>query len=469
MHASRTTASGFGEEHFGGAQLGDLRRQKRLVALANQMAKHPGGSLPDKVNSPANLKALYRLMDSDAVTHAEVLRPHVDRTLDRMRGHEGVVLVLHDTTELDYSGLTSLKDDLGQIGNGGGRGYKCHNSLAVAAESREVFGLTHQILFCRPRVAKGEKKSARLRRATRESRLWKQGSEALPAAPPGRLWVDVADRGADTTEFLDFEEARGKNYLVRSQHNRWVLRGHDGDTEPVKIHDRLRALPEAGRRTVDLSARGGRAARTATVAVAWAAVRVLPPRQPRGEERGTPLAVWAVRVWELDRPAHVAEPLEWILLTNVAVRTFEDACQRLDWYARRWIIEEYHKAMKTGCGIERMEFTNPDRLQPAIALVSVLAILLLTLRDRSRRSDAHERSARDFIPSEYVTVLSAWRFQDPARDLTVHAFYFALARLGGHQNRKHDHPPGWLVLWRGWTQLHAMVEGALATGGVRCG
>ena len=469
MQASRTTAVRFGEEHFGGAQLGDVRRERRLVALANQMAKHPGGSLPDKVNSPANLKALYRLMDSDDVTHAEVLRPHVGRTLDRMLAHEGVVLIIHDTTELDYSGLTSLKNDLGQIGNGGGRGYKCHNSLAVAAESREVFGLTHQILFCRPRVPKGEKKSARLRRATRESRLWKQGSEAFPAAAAGRLWVDVADRGADTTEFLDFEESHNKKYLVRSQHNRWVLQGHDGETQRAKIHDWLRSLPEAGRRTVKVPARGGQAARTATVGVAWAPVRVLPPRQPRGEERGMPLAVWAVRVWELDPPAHVKEPLEWILLTNVPVRTFEDACERLDWYARRWIIEEYHKAMKTGCGIEKMEFTNQDRLRPAIAWVSVLAILLLTLRDSSRRSDANERPARDLIPTEYVTVLGAWRFQDPDRDLTLHEFYFALARLGGHQNRKHDHPPGWLVLWRGWTQLHAMVEGALATGGVKCG
>lgn len=470
MQASRMTAAvRFGQEHFGGARLGDVRRERRLVALANQMAKHPGGSLPDKVNSPANLKGLYRLMDSETVTHEEVLRPHVSRTLDRMWAHEGVVLVLHDTTELDYSGLTSLKDELGQIGNGGGRGYKCHNSLAVAAESREVFGLTNQILFCRPRVPKGEKKSARRQRATRESRLWKQGSKALPAAPKGRLWVDVADRGADTTEFLDFEESHDKKYLVRSQHNRWVLRGHDGETQRVKIHDYLRSVPEAGRRTVKVPARSGQPARTATVGVAWAPVRVLPPRQPRGEERGTPLAVWAVRVWELDPPANVKEPLEWILLTNVPVETFEDACQRLDWYACRWIVEEYHKAMKTGCDIEKMEFTSQDRLQPAIALVSVLAILLLTLRDSSRRSDANERPARDLIPPEYVTVLSAWRFQDPARDLTLHDFYFALARLGGHQNRKRDHPPGWLVLWRGWTQLHAMTEGALVMGVVKCG
>jgi hypothetical protein len=108
MRASRTTASIFGEEHFGGAQLGDQRRRKRLVGLADQMAKHPGGTLPDKLKEPADLRALYRLMDCDAVTHESGLRPHVLHTLDRMRAHEGVVLVLHDTTELDYSGLSSL-------------------------------------------------------------------------------------------------------------------------------------------------------------------------------------------------------------------------------------------------------------------------------------------------------------------------------------------------------------------------
>ena len=221
MQATRMTSAHWGEEHFGDAQLGDVRRQRRLVTLATQMAKHPGGTLPDKLKNPADLKALYRLMDSDAVTHEAVLQPHINCTVDRMRAHDGVALVLHDTTELDYSGLNSLKDELGQIGNGGGRGYKCHNSLAVTAESREVLGLVNQILFCRPRVPKGETKSARRQRTTRESRLWKQGSEAVPAAPAGRLWVDVADRGADTTEFLDFEEAQGKKYVVRSQHNRW--------------------------------------------------------------------------------------------------------------------------------------------------------------------------------------------------------------------------------------------------------
>jgi len=473
MQVSRTAALRFGEEHFGGARLGDRRRERRLASLASEMARHPGGTLPQKVTSPAELKALYRLMNSDAVTHAAVLEPHVARTRERMRSHAGVVLIVHDTTELDYTRMKSLAAALGQIGNGGGRGYKCHNSLAVAAATREVFGLTHQILFCRPRVPKGETKAARLARATRESRLWVQGSAATPAAPADRLWVDVADRGADTTEFLDFEHAQGKSYLVRSQHNRWVLAGHAGEGQRVKLHDWLRAAGEAGRYTLDVQARGGQAARRATVAVSWAAMRVLAPRQPRGQQRGTPLAVWGVRVWEVDPPAGVKAPLEWILLTNVAVTDFAQACERIDWYARRWIVEEFHKAMKTGCGIEEMEFTSPARLQPAIALVSVVAVFLLTLRDASRQPDSHQRPATAVVPRAYATVLSAWRYP-PApghapRDLTLHEFFFALARLGGHQNRKHDHPPGWLILWRGWTQLHAMVQGALAMGALTCG
>ena len=62
-------------------------------------------------------------------------------------------------------------------------------------------------------------------------------------------------------------------------------------------------------------------------------------------------------------------------------------------------------------------------------------------------------------------MFGAWRYQESRPNLNVYEFYYALARLGGHQNRKHDPPPGWLVLWRGWTQLQAMVDGVRAVGG----
>ena len=125
---------------------------------------------------------------------------------------------------------------------------------------------------------------------------------------------------------------------------------------------------------------------------------------------------------------------------------------------KRWIVEELHKAKKTGCRIEDMQFTTTCRLEPAIALLSVVAVTLLNLRDASRRPDAKTRLATDLLSPDYVTVLSQWRYRKND-SLTVHEFYLALARLGGHQNRKSDHRPGWIVLWRGWSKLNDMIHG----------
>ena len=107
-----------------------------------------------------------------------------------------------------------------------------------------------------------------------------------------------------------------------------------------------------------------------------------------------------------------------------------------------------------------MQFSYRSRLEPAIALMSIVAVMLLNLRDQSRAPDAKERLATDSVPELWVRILSKWRHQEVRLDWSVHDFYYALARLGGHQNRTGDHPPGWLVLWSGWTYLQAMLEGA---------
>ncbi len=266
-------------------------------------------------------------------------------------------------------------------------------------------------------------------------------------------------------EFLDFVESQSKSYLVRSQYNRHICL-ENGDK--TKLHDYARGLPAGGYKTVEVPATKQRTARTARVSIAWSRLTVLVPKQPRGEIRGVPLTCWVVCVREVDPPAD-AQAVEWILLTNVPVECLEDACERIGWYECRWIIEEYHKALKTGCGVETLQFTTEERLKPAIALISVVGLFLLNLRNASRRADAKERLATGVMPEMYVVMLSLWRYKQPRTNLTVHEFYYALARLGGHQNRKHDHPPGWLVLWRGWTKLQPMIEAATILGHKRCG
>lgn len=462
METRIATIASFGEEHFGRAALGDARRRKRLVQVANDMVRHPGGTFPDKLNRPADLKAFYRLMDNEEVTHASVLKAHVQRTLERMREHQGVVLLLHDTTELDYSGLESLKDDLGQIGEGHGRGYLCHNSLAVTAESRDVLGLANQILHCRPVVRKKETKQQGRRRKNRESLLWKRGVETLPSPTAEQRWIDVADRGSDITEFIAFEMQQQRRFVIRSQHNRRIHVAIDGQEQLCKLHDWARTLPQEGCRSLAVQAREERPERPVQLAVSWSAFALIPPRQARGEHGREPIALWVVRVWEVNPPPGV-EPVEWILLTNIPVTSLEEAWQRVTWYQIRWVIEEFHKAQKTGCSIEDMQFTEVERLQPAIALISVVALSLLWLRTVSRGADAKTRKATEHFALEYVVVLARWRWREVRPAMTVHDFCYALARMGGHQNRRHDQLPGWLVLWRGWTKLQLMVEGALAT------
>jgi hypothetical protein len=125
--------------------LGDKRRTARLVQTADLRVQHPGGTLPDKLADPAARDGLYRLVNQQRVTHAAVLQPHRQRTLQRMHDYPGTVLTIHDTTQLDYSGK-KLLHKLGQIGKGNRRGYLCHNTLAVGAESKAVLGLANQIL-----------------------------------------------------------------------------------------------------------------------------------------------------------------------------------------------------------------------------------------------------------------------------------------------------------------------------------
>jgi hypothetical protein len=213
-------------------------------------------------------------------------------------------------------------------------------------------------------------------------------------------------------------------------------------------------------REVTVRSHNGGPSRKAQVVISWAAVRLLPPQQQCGHSRRVELLAWAIRVWEPNPPAGV-ERVEWFLLSNVAVSCEAGAWERVDWYCVRWVVEEYHKAQKTGCAIEDPQFDKVGSREPMIALLSVVALSLLNLREMSRDKEMAEQPATKVVSAEEVEVLSGWRYKQ-RRMLTVKEYFLALARLGGHQNRRKDLQPGWVVLWRGWQALQLMVQGARA-------
>jgi hypothetical protein len=441
-------------EYFGDVDLGHRSRNRCFQRIAEKLSQHPGSTLPDKLSDPNDYHAMDRLMNRPETTHASVLRPHQERTWAKMRDCDGPVLILHDTSVLDYSGKKSLQ--LPAVGNGNGHGYLCHNALAVDPRGRQVLGLATQILHKPTRVPRQEGVKAKRERASRESRLWSRAVEELPRAPEGRQWLDVADRGADLFEFLATEQRLGRRCLVRSCHNRSIQVGH-GEGPKTKLHDHLRSLPAVGEaQRKPVYDRSLKQERTAILRVAYAAVQVLPPHVRRGVYEKKPIVAWGVRVWEESPPAGAAQ-LEWFLVSLDPVEDAASAWEKCAWYSCRWTEEEYHKALKTGCRIEDLQFHTTAALEPMIALLSVVAVMLLNLREAARRPDAQERLATEIVAPIYEEVLRAQRHRAREEPLTIYEYTLALGRLGGHMNRKRDGLPGWLTLWRGWQKLQERV------------
>lgn len=468
------TAAALASRHLGSAVLGDSRRVNRLVKVAEQILRHPAGTLPTKLGRWSELMGLYRLAAAKGVTHEAVLASHRQQVLARMRERiGGVVLLIHDASELNYTHVRALHEQLGKVGSGGqsrrrSRGYIAQHTLAITP-GREVLGLVNQTLHHRRDVPKRETAKQKRDHPQRESRLWITGCRACGEAPSGCTWIDIADRGSDTFEFLSYEHARNRRYVIRSARNR-TLSGPDhvgSDRIHEHLHEYARDLPTLGSRTIEVPGKLGKAGRSrsriATVRVAAGPITLAPDRWTRGEHDGQSIDTWVIHVRELDPPAGM-DPLEWILLSNLpaaaTTTNFEQAIGLIDFYACRPMIEEYHKGLKTGLGIENLQFEQADRLEPVIALLSVIGALLLQLHQAARRPEADRTLARSIVPALFVRVLSARLFKQQRDDLSVREFFIGVARLGGFLARKHDGLPGWQTLWRGWNTLHLLIEGA---------
>ena len=178
-----------------------------------------------------------------------------------------------------------------------------------------------------------------------------------------------------------------------------------------------------------------------------------PWRPGYGRSRQSPIKCTAVRVWEVTAP-EAGDRLEWILLCDADVADFTQARECALQYATRWMIEEYHKALKTGLGAERLQLESAERLFAAIAIMSVVALRLIELRERLRRHPDAEAAQAGLRP----LALEVLRERSDRTLRTVREVALAIGRLGGHLNRARDGLPGWQTLWHGMNTLNALVE-----------
>ena len=461
-----------------GADLGDERRSKRLVGIVRRLQKKPRAPFPEAMQSSAELEGFYRFVNNPGVDPREILEPHRAATLERATRAK-TVLVVHDTTTAEFSGRMPRRG-LGTTTGKLSHGFLAHVSLAVQPDDERMpLGVLGMETFTRTGTKWRRVKKYRTKvrdDPTRESLRWWNSMQAVERDSKGRfLPIHVMDAEADFFELLCRAQDAGMRFVVRSGQQKRMVRDGGGLATLREVADRMKP---AAWRTVELSARHypkrlqksklkrrhpPREARTAKLAIASTPVLVC--RTKYSAIRGNDVKLTLVRVWEPEPPEDTS-PVEWLLLTTEPAKTKADLASIVDIYRARWVIEEYFKALKTGCSLEQRQLDSYDALRKTMAIFAPVAYRLLLLRSLERHGNTPVR--KHFSDTE-IRIL---RSHDATRELgplkTLGDAMLYLARMGGHL--KHNGPPGWQTLGRGYEELLALRAGweaASAAGLVR--
>jgi hypothetical protein len=446
-------------QQFGECKLGDKRRTERAVKYAAAVVDHPDGSTPDQTEDAADCKGVYRLFDCEQVTFRALAEPHWRATRARA---EGVCLILGDTMETDF-GNHRKATGLGPTGHGSGYGFFMHSGLMVQAETSEIVGMAGQEIFHRQPRVKSENSYQRTQRR-RESEVWGRVIDDIGPAPAKARYLHVLDRGADNIEVFCHSRQQGCGWVVRVAQLTRKVELESG--QRCSVREALQDPSTLGTYTLSLQARSEQRAREATLEVRAVRVTMLTP------ERLTPylrsigpqrIEQWIVEVREVDAPPGVA-PLHWVLYTSEPILSLDDARRIVGYYERRWLIEEYHKCLKTGCRVEGRHYSTARRLEAVTGILAVVAVRLLQIKTVARANP--DLPADQVAPRAWVRMLGQVR--PKARLVTARDFFRELAKLGGFLGRKSDGEPGWITLWRGHEKLKLLLRGATAER-KRCG
>jgi len=465
------------ESQFSGAQLGDKRRTRRLIEVACAVALDPQGSIPRQNRSSARIKGAYRLFDCEQVSFESVSQSHWDQTR-AAAAQCSVTLMIQDTTWLSYLSHPAT-EGLGRFGNDSGSGLLLHSVLAVEPQpdgNGRVLGIAHARLWARDEevIGTGQKRAKKRRSDDRESMRWSDAVKEVGAAGANARFIHVGDRESDIFDLFE-QSMRLSNcgFVIRLMRQRNACLGHHTEKLTSKqrpatsLKEICRQMPKLGTTPLWIAPRGGRAGRWAKLAVAGGAVTIYSPWFGTGGSRtARPLCCWAVRVWEIDAPAGV-QPLEWLLLSSQPVNDLADALRISSYYSLRWVIEEYHQCLKSGCKVEERQLETAERLGPFIGIATAVAARLLQLKNDARLTP--DRPAMQCVDPQIVQLLAELIKVKP-RELSIKRFTHEVAKLGGFMGRKSDGDPGWKTLWFGWQQLTLIHRGfLLAKEQARCG
>ena len=435
-------------QEFGRAELGDKRLTKRLVILASQRGAKLNASISESCTRASGSRAAYRFYDNDQVKPEDIQCPHIQATL-RRANKQPVVLAVQDTTQADLTAHPHTAG-VGYLQDLKHTGYLIHTTLLVTPQ-RVPLGILDQQVWVRNPAEFG-KKHQRAKRATaeKESQKWLNGLQAAAKAQSQLTnvqLVSVGDSEADIFALFIESVKVGVPFLVRACRDRLI---ENENERHLWAH--IEGLPVSGTREVTIPRQGNRPERKAVLSIRLARVELKVTRLIKSPQEQKPVIAWAVLAREEQSPDGV-DPIEWKLLTNTPTDDFEQACERVDWYACRWMVELFHRTLKSGCRLEERQFDDLENIKRFLALDSVVAwhVMYATMVSRENPLQSCEIL---FEPYEWQALYCFVHKKQhpPAKPPSIAEAIGWVARLGGFTaSRKFS--PGTTVLWRGFSRL----------------
>lgn len=436
--------------------MGDDRRAARLVRIAEALANNPGMAISSCCGK-SGPQAITRFLGRPEVTIESVLEAHRAETYYRVQEHDRVIAV-QDTTHLDFGGRADL-EGAGLISTSDrSLGLMMHSTLMVSPQ-RTPLGVAGIQIWARDPGKKGETKDRRKKPIDdKESRKWLRGlADAEACAPCGKHLLVVGDRESDVYALFAMPRRETTDILVRFTHNRAIV---DEDEECKYVLDALDRAPVLGIYGIVVPRKAGRKERTAQLEIKAVKVTLKPPRHRTRDIPNTTVDVWVVEAREKDVPEGVAG-LHWILISTRCAESLESAICTVRDYGVRWVIEEYHFILKSGCRIERYQIETAERLEPAIAINAVVAWRLLHLTKIARETP--EESAEKICTKIEAKVLEEYLRKKgekvPEQIVTVKDFVMGVAIMGHFMESRYTGRPGPKVIWRGLRRLEDIVMG----------
>lgn len=443
------------EGEFGTVRLYDNRLKERLYRVAQDFYSSPQANIPEASGSKARTMGAYRFFQNQKVTMDVVLNAHTEATIERIKEHP-IVLAPQDTTTLNYS-AHPMTEGLGPVNNTDDTliGLLLHDTLAFTQEGTPLGILDAQCWARDPEEVGKRYRRKELPIEQKESMKWLRSFRKVAEVQklcPDTMLVSIGDRESDIYElFLEASKnPDSPKVLVRAEKTR------NRKVEQEFLWDFMSRQDVAGSLEIHVPRRGSRKARDTWIDIRFSEVELTPPQRCASDPS---IKVWAVYVVEQGYEETIESPIEWMLLSTVEVKSFEDAQRLVEWYSARWGIEVYHRTLKSGCRIKDRQLERADRLETCLGVDMVVAwrIYHLTMLGR----EVPEMPCTVFFKDIEWKALCCYVNQTPVppeKPPSLSEAIYMIGGMGGHLGRKSDGFPGTQTLWRGLLRLYIATE-----------